>query len=56
MLGALRQLFAPLGSLMASGQWVRPVGHDPRGKKLGILGMGGIGRVWPLPSNTEESH
>ena len=45
MLGALRKLFIPLGALMGEGRWERPVGHDPEGKTLGILGMGGIGRV-----------
>jgi lactate dehydrogenase-like 2-hydroxyacid dehydrogenase len=24
------------------------LGHDPQGKTLGIIGMGGIGRVQPL--------
>lgn len=34
------------------GQWFGKtcLGHDPRGKTLGILGMGGIGRV----SSTKE--
>lgn len=47
MLGALRNLAASMASLRA-GQWrgkTLPVlGHDPQGKVLGILGMGGIGR------------
>ena len=45
MLGALRQVYTPLDGLMNHGAWNRPVGHDPEGKTLGILGMGGIGRV-----------
>ncbi|KAK8079003.1 glyoxylate reductase [Apiospora phragmitis] len=50
MLGALRNLAPGLGSLRA-GRWrdgdggnPPGKGHDPRGKTLGILGMGGIGR------------
>ncbi|KAK8029883.1 D-3-phosphoglycerate dehydrogenase [Apiospora rasikravindrae] len=51
MLGALRNLAPGLGSLRA-GRWrsvdaegnLPDKGHDPRGKTLGILGMGGIGR------------
>lgn len=47
LLGALRNLYAPMASLRA-GQWrgssPPPLGHDPQGKMLGILGMGGIGR------------
>lgn len=46
MLGALRQVSVPLNAIRA-GQWrgKTPLGHDPKGKVLGILGMGGIGRV-----------
>ena len=46
MLGALRQASIPLNAIRA-GQWRgnTPLGHDPKGKVLGILGMGGIGRV-----------
>ena len=46
MLGALRQAYIPLTAIRA-GRWVgkTPIGHDPAGKTLGILGMGGIGRV-----------
>lgn len=47
MLGALRQASTPLKSIK-EGNWKRGwnrLGHDPRGKVLGILGMGGIGRV-----------
>lgn len=47
MLGALRQFSAPFISVR-QGDWRGPdyrLGHDPRGKKLGILGMGGIGRA-----------
>ncbi|KAH8196005.1 hypothetical protein TruAng_009843 [Truncatella angustata] len=47
VLGALRNLNTSLLSLR-KGQWRgRPapaLGHDPQGKVLGILGMGGIGR------------
>lgn len=47
MLGALRNLPAGMAALRA-GEWrgVNPpaLGHDPQGKVLGILGMGGIGR------------
>ena len=47
MLGALRNLPAGMAALRA-GEWrgVNPpaLGHDPQGKILGILGMGGIGR------------
>ncbi|KAB5523860.1 D-isomer specific 2-hydroxyacid dehydrogenase [Coniochaeta sp. 2T2.1] len=47
MLGALRNLAASMASLRA-GQWrgktLPALGHDPQGKTLGILGMGGIGR------------
>ncbi|KAI1339792.1 D-isomer specific 2-hydroxyacid dehydrogenase [Xylariaceae sp. FL0016] len=46
MLGALRQAQVPLTALR-EGKWRggTQVGHDPRGKVLGILGMGGIGRA-----------
>lgn len=47
MLGALRNLSASMISLRA-GRWrgnpPPPLGRDPQGKVLGILGMGGIGR------------
>lgn len=47
MLGALRNFNECLGSLRRGG-WrdnpPPPMGHDPEGKVLGILGMGGIGR------------
>ncbi|KAK3323400.1 D-isomer specific 2-hydroxyacid dehydrogenase [Cercophora scortea] len=47
LLGALRNLAVGMASLRA-GQWrgATPpaLGHDPQGKVLGILGMGGIGR------------
>ena len=47
MLGALRKATIPLKAVR-EGKWrgATPVGHDPQGKTLGILGMGGIGRVW----------
>ena len=46
MLGALRHAQIPLDAIRA-GAWrgKTPLGHDPKGKILGILGMGGIGRV-----------
>jgi glyoxylate reductase len=46
MLGALRQAMIPLTAIR-EGKWrgKTPIGHDPKGKVLGILGMGGIGRV-----------
>lgn len=46
MLGALRQAMIPLIAIR-EGKWrgKTPIGHDPKGKVLGILGMGGIGRV-----------
>lgn len=47
LLGALRNLHMGMAALRA-GEWrgTTPpaLGHDPRGKVLGILGMGGIGR------------
>lgn len=45
ILGALRNFNAGMHSLR-EGKWRgRPaLGHDPQGKTLGILGMGGIGR------------
>jgi glyoxylate reductase len=46
MLGALRQAWVPLVAIR-EGKWrgAQQLGHDPKGKTLGILGMGGIGRV-----------
>ncbi|KAG9776552.1 hypothetical protein HRR83_005493 [Exophiala dermatitidis] len=46
LLGALRQAWIPLTAIKA-GKWKgnTPLGHDPKGKTLGILGMGGIGRA-----------
>ncbi|KAI1087076.1 D-isomer specific 2-hydroxyacid dehydrogenase [Rostrohypoxylon terebratum] len=46
LLGALRQVHEPLVALR-EGRWKGNVrlGHDPKGKVLGILGMGGIGRA-----------
>ncbi|GAM42696.1 hypothetical protein TCE0_044r16921 [Talaromyces pinophilus] len=45
MIGALRHAHIPLTAIRA-GQWggKSGLGHDPKGKVLGILGMGGIGR------------
>ncbi len=47
MLGALRGFNLPLLNLRKGefrGKTAPPLGHDPEGKVLGILGMGGIGR------------
>lgn len=46
MIGALRHAHVPLTAIRA-GQWAGKsgLGRDPQGKVLGILGMGGIGRV-----------
>jgi len=47
MLGALRGFNLPLTNLRKGefrGKTPPPLGHDPEGKLLGILGMGGIGR------------
>jgi D-3-phosphoglycerate dehydrogenase len=47
MLGALRRFNVPMTALR-KGNWrghpPPPLGNDPEGKTLGILGMGGIGR------------
>ncbi|KAI1296000.1 D-isomer specific 2-hydroxyacid dehydrogenase [Xylaria venustula] len=46
MLGALRMAQFSITAVRA-GKWLgeTPRGHDPKGKTLGILGMGGIGRA-----------
>ncbi|MCJ1273740.1 hypothetical protein MMC21_001533 [Puttea exsequens] len=47
MLGALRNFNQPIIALRKGvfrGEKPPPLGHDPEGKVLGILGMGGIGR------------
>ncbi|KAE8311843.1 D-isomer specific 2-hydroxyacid dehydrogenase [Aspergillus transmontanensis] len=46
LLGALRQAMIPLVSIR-NGQWKgdTPLGRDPGGKVLGILGMGAIGQA-----------
>ena len=47
MLGALRRVNPPMATLRAGswrGQSLPPLGHNPQGKTLGILGMGRIGR------------
>jgi len=47
ILGALRNFNAGMAALREGkwrGQPPPALGHDPRGKTLGILGMGGIGR------------
>jgi glyoxylate reductase len=47
ILGALRRLNVPMRTLR-DGSWrgnvQPPLGHDPEGQTLGILGMGGIGQ------------
>lgn len=47
ILGALRNFYSGMAALR-EGKWrgnpVPRYGHDPEGKILGILGMGGIGR------------
>lgn len=46
MLGALRRVTVPF-TAVRKGEWRGKsfgLGHDPKGKTLGILGMGGIGR------------
>lgn len=47
ILGALRGFNSSMFALRR-GEWkgnpAPPLGHDPQGKVLGILGMGGIGR------------
>lgn len=51
MIGALRQVQKPLAGVRA-GKWRGDfiLGHDPNKKILGIIGMGGIGRVnFPNP-------
>ncbi|KAI0533096.1 D-isomer specific 2-hydroxyacid dehydrogenase [Xylaria digitata] len=47
MLGALRMAHFSITALRA-GNWLgkTPLGHDPKGKTVGILGMGGIGRAF----------
>lgn len=49
LLGALRYATIPLNAIR-SGNWrgKTPIGHDPQGKVMGVLGMGGIGRVSPI--------
>ena len=47
MLGALRGFASPIATLRQNkwkGSPAAPLGHDPEGNVLGILGMGGIGR------------
>ena len=47
MLGALRMFALPLMNLRKGefrGKTLPPLGHDPEGKTVGIIGMGGIGR------------
>jgi lactate dehydrogenase-like 2-hydroxyacid dehydrogenase len=46
MLGALRQVTIPMTAIRdGKFRGKTPIGHDPNKKTLGILGMGGIGRV-----------
>ncbi|KEF53187.1 D-3-phosphoglycerate dehydrogenase [Exophiala aquamarina CBS 119918] len=47
LLGALRQAWPHLAAIKAGGwKGQAPLGHDPKGKVVGILGMGGIGRAF----------
>jgi glyoxylate reductase len=52
MIGAMRQAQKPLAGVRA-GKWRGDftLGHDPNKKVLGIIGMGGIGRVGFPPLN-----
>jgi glyoxylate reductase len=46
ILGALRQVTIPMTAIRDGHfRGKTPIGHDPKHKTLGILGMGGIGRV-----------
>jgi glyoxylate reductase len=46
LLGALRQVTIPMTAIRdGKFRGKTPIGHDPKNKTLGILGMGGIGRV-----------
>ncbi|KAL8951467.1 MAG: hypothetical protein Q9222_002568 [Ikaeria aurantiellina] len=49
LLGALRRAHVPATALR-QGRWrgSMSIGHDPDGKRLGILGMGGIGSAFAL--------
>ncbi|KAL8943339.1 MAG: hypothetical protein Q9211_001016 [Gyalolechia sp. 1 TL-2023] len=49
LLGALRRVHVPATALR-EGKWrgAMGLGHDPEGKTLGILGMGGIGSAFAL--------
>lgn len=52
MLGALRQVTIPMKAIREGKfRGETPIGHDPKGKTLGILGMGGIGRVRHGPAS-----
>ena len=46
LIGALRQIQIPITAIR-EGKWrgSTGLGHDPRDKTLGILGMGGIGQA-----------
>ncbi|TGZ85521.1 hypothetical protein EX30DRAFT_26274 [Ascodesmis nigricans] len=56
LLSALRHAWIPSSNLRA-GKWRGddfPLGHDPEGKVLGILGMGGIGTATALRAKAFE--
>ncbi|KAL8922846.1 MAG: hypothetical protein Q9208_004971 [Pyrenodesmia sp. 3 TL-2023] len=57
LLGALRRVHIPATALRA-GQWrgSMGLGHDPEGKTLGILGMGGIGSAFALRAAPFDFH
>ncbi|KAI4196462.1 MAG: hypothetical protein LQ346_003217 [Caloplaca aetnensis] len=57
LLGALRRVHIPATALRA-GQWrgSMGLGHDPEGKTLGILGMGGIGAAFALRAAPFDFH
>ncbi|KAI4147379.1 MAG: hypothetical protein LQ341_001810 [Variospora aurantia] len=57
LLGALRRVHIPATALRA-GKWrgSMGLGHDPEGKTLGILGMGGIGTAFALRAAPFDFH
>jgi lactate dehydrogenase-like 2-hydroxyacid dehydrogenase len=57
LIGALRQ-FAHAEMNARKGDWLKdfPLAHDPEGRVLGIVGMGGIGKVCYPPYSTNDRH
>ncbi|KAI4120245.1 MAG: hypothetical protein LQ338_007159 [Usnochroma carphineum] len=57
LLGALRRVHIPATALR-EGKWrgSMGLGHDPEGKTLGILGMGGIGTAFALRAAPFDFH